>query len=370
LRVWGIRIAVFLALSAVAFVATEVWLRSVTAHLIAQDDESFRKLYRFPSMGQITETTASGRRLIPGASVVLHNNRLSGKDVPIAINGAGFRNEELAQPRSRDELRILVLGDSITMGDYLLAEEVWVEQAQAHLQAALPDRAVDVINAGLSDLGLREEVDIFEERGLVIEPDMVVLAFYMNDSRPPWGFPGELGTPGWLRRNSLVVDAAYRALVLRDWLKEQGDERFAWVDATDTLDWRGDRDEFLELARRARFDWGSAWQQESWELVDAELARLTRLVDRLGVPLAIIAFPVSFQVEADLLEDGPQRALRLRAERLGHPFLDLLPTLRAGGDDQFFDHCHPREATNAVIGAAVADFLLKETPPLEIAPRG
>jgi hypothetical protein len=46
------------------------------------------------------------------------------------------------------------------------------------------------------------------------------------------------------------------------------------------------------------------------------------------------------------------------AAKRGFAFHDLLPLLRRHADeDLFFDHCHPREQANELIGNEVADFL-------------
>ena len=74
--------------------------------------------------------------------------------------------------------------------------------------------------------------------------------------------------------------------------------------------------------------------------------------------MAVVVFPVSFQVYASFLADEPQRRMESEARRRGFAFHDLLPLLRRhAAEDLFFDHCHPREAANALIGAEVADFL-------------
>src|SRR5204863_3963757 len=89
--------------------------------------------------------TPKGRRLIPGAHVRILNHRLSGLDVDMHINSLGFRDRELSPKKSPEEFRVLVLGDSITWGDYLPAEEVYVEQAERLLNPSPDGRRVELI---------------------------------------------------------------------------------------------------------------------------------------------------------------------------------------------------------------------------------
>ncbi|MCL4234131.1 MAG: hypothetical protein KJ042_06400, partial [Deltaproteobacteria bacterium] len=74
--------------------------------------------------------------------------------------------------------------------------------------------------------------------------------------------------------------------------------------------------------------------------------------------VALAAFPVKYQVLATTPHDEPQRRVAELAVERGWPALDLLPLFRAYADeDQFFDQCHPREAPNARVAKAVAEFL-------------
>lgn len=308
------------------------------------------------------EYTPRGRRLIPGSRVLIKNHRISGRDVLMEVNSLGFRDTELPDAKGADEFRILVLGDSITWGDYLPREETYVEAAESRLQQVLPSRRISVINAGVGDIGLKEEIDILEERGLKAHPDLVVVAFYLNDSRPPWGFPGELGAKGWLRRHSLLADTIYTNLKLRRFVREQGEERLGWTEAMQDLSWMGDREKFLRLAGQARFDWGAAWEETSWETVERELDRLQALAGEHGFRAAIAAFPNALQVYTDFLEDRPQNKMQALCAKRGIPFLDLLPPLREYHRVEkniYFDWCHPTAKTSREIGRRLSSFLAK-----------
>ena len=305
--------------------------------------------------------TSGGRRLVPGAHVRILKHRLSGLDIDMQINSLGFRDRELSPRKGAEEFRALVLGDSITWGDYLPADEVYVKRAEQLLNPSPDGRRVELINAGVGDIGTREEVDILEESGLETQPDLVVVGFYLNDSRPPWGFAGELGRPGWLRRHSALAAELYRSWRLQRWLKEQGEPRWSWVYARDQIPWRKDPAALERLAWLARYDWGAAWQPESWAKVDKELARLRKLAGHHNFRVLVLAFPVRFQVEADFVDDRPQKELAERARANGFGFLDLLPLLRSHRSEAiYFDHCHPLPAANVWIGQALAQRIRSE----------
>jgi lysophospholipase L1-like esterase len=353
-------IAVQLAFLFLIALALEIYLRRTATHVVDEKESTVLSRRFLLSTEKLVRQTGKGRRLIPNAHVVIRNHGTSGRDVRMHINSLGFRDDELAPQKAEGEYRILVLGDSITWGDYIDAEEVYVERAQQHLRAALPGRKIEVINAGVGDVGLAEEIAILEERGLGVSPDLVVVAFYLNDSRPPWGFTGELGSRGWLRRHSLLAETVYKQLKVRAWLREGGEDRVRWANARTTMNWRASREELLKFAELARFDWGAAWDASSWELVDRELARLRALSERHRFRVAVVCFPVLYQVYADFVEDAPQRTMEAKARALGFEYFDLLPVLREHKTENlYFDHCHPREDANAMIGRAMAEFLLR-----------
>jgi lysophospholipase L1-like esterase len=258
---------IFISCLIVVLFLFELYLRLTETQVVRE--KSGRGLSLVESDAEfLVNYTPRGRRLVPNARVLIRNHRISGRDILMEINSLGFRDEEISREKQDDEFRILVLGDSITWASYLRAEETYVERTEEYLKEALPARRVEVINAGVGDIGLREEVDLLREKGLSVEPDVVVVSFYLNDSRPPWGFPGELGSRGWLRRHSLLAETIYKNLKLRKWIKEQGEVRLGWTSEMNKMNWQDDRAAFLRLARRARYDWGAAWEADSWKVIE------------------------------------------------------------------------------------------------------
>jgi hypothetical protein len=62
---------------------------------------------------------------------------------------------------------------------------------------------LETINASKGGISMSDELAILEETGLSTQPDIVVLAFYLNDLRESYGFQvGRL--PGWLDRSYLA----------------------------------------------------------------------------------------------------------------------------------------------------------------------
>ena len=356
-RKFALLAGVVMGSTALLALAGEIYLRRTQIYIVAEQESQRRLGFVEHNPGLLIQNTPRGKRLIPNARVVIKNHWLSGVDIPVRTNSRGFRGDDVAAEPTPGVPRILMLGDSITWGDFVHDDETYVRQTARALETVLGSR-VEVINAGVGDTGSEEQIDILEEQGLQVKPDIVVLGFYLNDSRPPWGFAGEQLGGNWLRRHSLLVDKVHEKVALWRWFQRQGPERFDWIEAQYRLDWKNDRAAFLELAQLARYDWGAAWDDESWQKVDHELTRLADHARRNGFRVATLTFPVRFQVDAAFREDSPQQTFAALAGKHGFANLDLLPLFRAhAGQGIFFDWCHPTPPMNEVIGSAVADFL-------------
>jgi hypothetical protein len=355
-------LALSLASIALSLLAVEVFSRAISPHTVPAP-VSDGTVVRW---GRVFHESPTGKRLIPDSHVVIHNQVGEHRRVELRINEIGFRDDPLMIPKPANETRILALGDSITFAGHLPAKLSYVERLQVHLNRNANDRRFEVINAGIGDIGLENEVNLLETPGLRVEPDVVLIGFYLNDSRPGWGFPNELTNPGWLRRHSVLADTVYRRFKLHRWIEKQGESRFAWTGAVDQIAWRDDRDAFLEFAEMAKYDWGAAWREENWSIIDREFARVQEMSVKHGFEVLLVAFPVVYQMRAEFVEDAPQRTLRAKAAQLGWDFVDLLPrfreleavALRSGEDRSILvDACHPTAATYDEVGRLLARHL-------------
>lgn len=309
----------------------------------------------------LVEYTARGRRLVPHADVVIHNHYISGLDVDVKTNALGLRDPERSEVPPEGTERVILLGDSIVIQDYLPSEQTLARLLEKQFQSPTGP-AVEVVNAGLSNMGIDEEYQVLSEIMDRLHPHAVLLSFYLNDSRPAWGFSGEIGTRrGWLRKHSIVVDAIIRELEVRKWLSDSQVDRFGWMQLVDQVPWRSDRSALQKMIDAAPYDWGSAWSEEGWGVVEQGLQRIKSLTERYGARFGVIMMPVRYQVEADYVEDAPQRRLAEILDRMGVPHHSLLAAERAHRqEDIFYDWCHPTERGNRIIAPEIAEFISRE----------
>jgi lysophospholipase L1-like esterase len=94
-------------------------------------------------------------------------------------NAVGVRNAEIGE-KPADTFRVVVLGDSWTVGVNVDEAETYPRRLEAELRRAFPDRRIEVINYGAigatSHTGQR-----LLPRILALQPDLVVLAYAQND---------------------------------------------------------------------------------------------------------------------------------------------------------------------------------------------
>ena len=100
-------------------------------------------------------------------------------DQVVHVNSMGLRDREVGA-KVAGELRVLVLGDSMTFGHGVRDDESWPNQLEMHL-AESPGPKVDVINAAVKGYGTDHQYKFFRDRLVPLRPDVVVLAAYGND---------------------------------------------------------------------------------------------------------------------------------------------------------------------------------------------
>jgi len=309
----------------------------------------------------LLELTPRGPRLKPDARLEWYSP-LARRKVHLATNPQGFRGPAIAPRKNR--FRVLVLGDSIAFGPGLEEEETWPRR----LEQDLGGRA-EVINAGVPDLGTREELSLLAGEGLPLEPDLVVLAYYLNDSLPPYSFaeeygnlePERAGKITWLRQQSYLFRWIWERYLVTRYVKASGRGTGPWVRLFQQGRWREDHAVFDELVQKADSDFGAAWTEAGWKDLPGLLQKMKRLTESGKARLVVVCFPVSIQVRADFLDDRPQRRLEQICADLRLPCLDLLPALRARPSEALFlDQCHLTPPGAQTVADLTAQFLLEQ----------
>lgn len=313
-------------------------------------------------------TATGGVRLTPNANILLENHYLSHQDIEITTNSFGFRAPELKSDKG-SEFRILALGDSITLGDYVPYEDTYTSRLEHYLGPH-----IKVINAGIGSADIRNEYHILVEAGLTMKPDVVLLGMYFNDGEISPSFVIQ-PLPGIIGKSSFINFIYQRAKIIAYRIKhrtELSDRGALWAgeftnnrNADKDADWMTNKAGFNYLIVKNARDWGAGWNPKTWETLKTWTERFKILEKEHNFKLAVILFPVRYQVEADYVYDAPQRYFKQVMEELRVPHLDLLPALRLAFakhavDGLYYDACHYKPVGNDIVAKATGDFLVRE----------
>jgi len=294
------------------------------------------------------------------------------------ISAQGLRDRVFAIPKPPGTWRVLVLGDSIAYGVGVDPPQTFAKVLERRL--ARPGPRVEVVDAGVMGYTAYNEMEYYLARGRDFQPDVVVVAFCMNDVADP-----ELHWSGTRREvpdvpAEAIPDPAYHATHVARLLGPR-------------LPFLGRRSEILRriaLLRDPRRDpsWkerlytrvaGRRWPtyitgeddlgigvltdlgSPQWRWLRAVYGRLRSAVEADGGRLVILVVPLAYQ-----LEDGyplrPQDAFRAYCADQRLVCVDVLAAMRAHRGEGMFpppqgdwaDIWHPTAAGHRLIADALA----------------
>ena len=128
------------------------------------------------NLKQISKNPEIGHQHLPNKKI-----KLMGVDVE--TNNFGLRDDWIDKYPQEDVIRILMLGDSVTFGWGVESDKTISKRLENSLSLKL-NRKVEVINAGVGNYNTSMQVEWFETVGLLFNPDIVLLNFFINDAEP------------------------------------------------------------------------------------------------------------------------------------------------------------------------------------------
>jgi hypothetical protein len=145
------------------------------------------------------------------------------RGVEVRTNAFGWRGEAPRQPKPPNGFRVLGLGDSVLFGWGVAVDQTGCVALQRELAAALPTKVVEVIDTGVPGYNTVMEAAVLRERGLALQPDVVIVDWVGNDL----DLPNFLLAPHDFARldHCYLVDLARRV-----W-------RSSWLDPRTPFEW-------------------------------------------------------------------------------------------------------------------------------------
>lgn len=249
--------------------------------------------------------------------------------VDVRTNSDGFRGGDIARRAPEGYARIAFVGDSITLG--------WgVEEAQTFAARVIDllrakGRRVDGFNMGVGNYNTTQEFGLYRKLGEAMGPDLVVLAYFINDAEP---VPKE--STGWL-----------------DWRSA------AWVVMNYRLDGLGRQ-------LRGGLDWKSYYRglyadaAPGWVQTQASFAAFADHVRRAGKRMVLFNIPEIREPAPYPFHDVTQK-IRDMAGRSNVPFVDLLDAVSGRDPASLWvtpPDPHPNFRAHELFAQKIAESLL------------
>jgi len=140
-------------------------------------------------------------------------NQEGGTSGRFSINSDGFRDIEHVVAKTQGVTRIMVLGDSITAGNGIEDPENVFTRVLDELLTAR-GASCEVFNLGVGGYQTLQEVEALRLHGLAYKPDLVMIAFCIND----FDLASDGGVWESLARRNEGFDVARWRSVTRSWL--------------------------------------------------------------------------------------------------------------------------------------------------------
>jgi lysophospholipase L1-like esterase len=256
------------------------------------------------------------------------NAKLMG--VAFSTNSRGLRDREFPYERGSKKLRILMLGDSLTVGWGVPLEATFSKR----IERLYADNGIDadVINTGVGNYNTVQEVQYFLNEGYKYKPDIVVLNFFVNDAEPilPHHQP------------TLVARNCYACIFIAGRL-DTVTRKFSG-----SGDWAS---YYLGLYNDGR--------AEGWLMAQDYIRRLAEFCKANGVELLVASLPELHDVTNYRFQNITDMVHKA-ARQNGVAFIDILPYVKNRPSPELWVTApdpHPNELAHGLIAQGLFDAL-------------
>lgn len=298
--------------------------------------------YRFPR-GLFVSDPITSYGLAPGFDGELDTPEYR---TALRINAQGWREERPIGAKAPGTVRIMMVGDSFTMGVGVEGADTLARQLERSLDGAPNMPRIECVNAGVPGYGTEQEVAQLEARGLSVQPDIALLNVFIGNDIADNGTKPQIVKDGYLVAAAAADSLqGWRAQLLR--LLSLHSQLYHLVDPwIARLGGRGN-EERAALAAGFRELYEPGASGEGWRATAAAIQHFAAVTQRARVRGAVVLIPERMQVSPPLWQqvlqetglddtvvrpEAPTRHLRMLAERAGLPVLDLTPALATNGD--------------------------------------
>lgn len=261
------------------------------------------------------------------------------------FNSAGWRDREHSLEKPSGTLRILGLGDSYLYGQGVQRKDICLSRLEELLQRDLHTERVECINTGMSGFNTVDQYDLFVNRGIEYQPDLVILHFVLNDVEPNVLLPG----------TKVEFYSEYLAIF------QQPDalSRYSYF-------WSWARQRFLRSIRARQYinDCVNSFSRDSrkWKRCRDAIDDIRRACDEHDLSFLVVIFPFFIDLDGDYPFQAIHDVVREHCESNEIHVLDLRDEYRQYNGPELWVHPtdqHPNETAHRIAAEAMTKYLRK-----------
>ncbi len=275
----------------------------------------------------------------------------------IKINSQGYHDDEFTFKKRNNELRIFVLGNSITMGHGVTKEETFSSQLELF---SSKQKVINVFNLGVQGYSTEQELEVFK-RELKFNPDIVLLEFCLNDITEPIYVNKDLGGSGFDYHR--VFQTKNKLIGL--FVNETGFGRFIYWQKYKSEISKEREKELFSIKQLSINPFSNEKFKKSWNRTKNSIIEIKKICGRKNIPFIILIFPYTFQLwKYDLQK--PQQYLKkfLASEKIHYiDFTEVFENNMTTKDIKkcFLDEDHYTKFGHSIIAKTIFEFLTKNS---------
>jgi len=281
----------------------------------------------------------------------------------VNINSLGLRGPEI-EPKKTGTLRIAVLGGSAVFGGEVANDNLtFCGRMEERLSSEMPGRKIEVINAGIPAYMSMQELILLENKLIELKPDIVIIFDGYNDCITSLKRESRPNYPWWFKEIEKVYSTSVTKLFLDKKLRKYRPTKLL-------LNWLDER--------RAREKKEYAVDPEAVRYYARNLDMMCHLAASYGIKVIVASQPEIFfksglsDKERAFLSSGETNYFdtakimcaeirdqaRDTALHNDLPYIDCSNCFSSEKGTIFIDEVHFNARGHAIIGSALAGFLL------------
>jgi len=237
---------------------------------------------------------------------------------PIIINEYGQHDDSYPLKKGEKELRILNLGDSITMGHGVTKDETYSKYLEIILSDLLKNyQTIQAINTGVQGYSTFQELEVLKN-SMELEPDFVTIGFCLNDITEPFKVNKNLGGSGIDYHRVTQAPNKYLSYLLN----ETGFGRLIQEIRIRQINIQQEEEVEIQEVKRMLMNRNNSTYSSQFNFVLNNISEIISFCKEKKLKLIILIFPYTFQFGSDDML-WVQDVIKKHADEHGALYIDF-----------------------------------------------